>query len=148
VSYALCNGKEAFDGWRLEHVLQPMAGTLACRRLRLLNLTRDLGLVGEIPTCLQQLRQVRHLCVNHNPLTGSMPEWLGDLPHLELFDLMCTRISGPIPDSIGGAVKLKHLGLGHMRFSGRLPQYQHAARKIFLWADQTGFATTFTSQNG
>ena len=97
-------------------------GTLACRRLRHLNLGAC-GLHGVIPPSLAQCMALQLLDLYSNSLDGSIPEWLGGLQKLRILNLYNNKLSGPIPPSLAecGGGKLERLNLCDNLLSGEVP---------------------------
>lgn len=59
-----------------------------------------------------QITTLRRLCICRCGLTGSLPEEIGLLVHLEELQLFGNRLTGKIPMSIGNLLNLKLLSLG------------------------------------
>eukprot|EP01113_Clastostelium_recurvatum_P039829 TRINITY_DN6129_c0_g1_i7.p1 TRINITY_DN6129_c0_g1~~TRINITY_DN6129_c0_g1_i7.p1 ORF type:complete len:1436 (-),score=280.86 TRINITY_DN6129_c0_g1_i7:20-4327(-) len=77
---------------------------------------------GTFPATLVQLINLRYLRFNyHFELTGSLPDALGDLIHLEELIVSTTRLTGTIPNTLGRLINLKNLDLGRNGFSGTIP---------------------------
>ena len=55
-------------------------------------------------------------------LSGSLPENIGDLEHLEALWLSSNQLSGEIPESMGNLENLELLYLSENQFSGIIPQ--------------------------
>merc|ERR1712048_514867 len=80
---ATCNAEPCFSGMTIADVLVPSTGTLACRKLRHLNLALC-GLIGELPPEILQMKELFCLNLYENKLSGTVPSWLGDLYKLEI----------------------------------------------------------------
>ena len=111
--------RPAFDGWDLRRLLEPTTGTLACRRLRHLNLGP--GLSGTIPESLSQCVELHSFNLTLNGFTGPFPPWIHKLTKLEVLLLGSNKLSGPIPESIGGCKRLKLLQAPDNQLGGRMP---------------------------
>ena len=112
--------RPAFDGWTLSRLLEPSTGTLACRRLRNINIGP--GLTGTIPDSLSQCVELHNLDLSHCGLSGPFPPWLDKLTKLECLYLKNNKLTGPIPGEILAKCKrLKYLYLQDNQFSGPLP---------------------------
>jgi len=122
LAYATCEGEAPFEGWSVPRVLEPATGTLACRRLRYLNLG-VCGLTGEIPPSLAQCQGLVHLDLGSNGLSGCLPEFFGSMRSLRTIKLNRNKLTGPIPEALGecGDRKLKELRLFHNHLSGEVP---------------------------
>jgi hypothetical protein len=113
------------------------------RRLHTLEL-RNLNLVGGLPQVLTLPQQpcnraervtstqdcqfisdsVMNLCVlklSGNNLTGQIPSWIFELPHLTNLDLSSNQLSGQIPENIGASRSLTDLLLKDNMLSGNIP---------------------------
>ena len=55
-------------------------------------------------------------------LSGSLPQNMGDLEHLEALWLSGNQLSGEIPESIGNLMNLELLYLADNQFSGNIPE--------------------------
>lgn len=64
---------------------------------------------------------VTALTLSFNGLSGQLPDNLGDLTMLEVFDVESNELSGTVPSSLARLQSLKQLGLGDNHFSGLLP---------------------------
>ena len=78
-------------------------------------------LSGSIPDSLGDLTNLERLYLNHNQLSGSIPDSLGDLTSLTELRLDHNQLSGPIPDSLGDLTSLERLELGNNALSGSIP---------------------------
>jgi hypothetical protein len=86
------------------------------------------GLVGSIPSDIQQLSALRELWLGNDPdgphkneLTGPIPAELGRLAALESLDLCGNKLSGPIPAALGQLGALTELFLHLNELSGAIP---------------------------
>ncbi|XP_050285639.1 receptor-like protein 15 [Quercus robur] len=82
----------------------------------IINLSHNL-LSGLLPSCLN-LRYVRHLLLQGNKLTGSLPKAILNSSSLVTLDIRDNRFIGSIPDEIDGLSNLKVLSLSGNHFSG------------------------------
>ena len=80
--------------------------TLLCRTYSWLNHNK---LTGSIPDSLSNLSHTRDLYLNDNDLTGSIPESLGDLVQMQQLHLNDNNLTGPIPTSFGRLVNITGL---------------------------------------
>ena len=111
----------AFDGWTISRVLEPTTGTLACRRLRILRMS-GVGLMGEVPECLSQMRSLTDLRLATNRLTGRIPGWLGQLTRLEVLMLGGNQLEGEIPPELFECKRLSQIFLERNQLSGAIPE--------------------------
>jgi Leucine-rich repeat (LRR) protein len=88
------------------------------------------NLDGEIPEEIQNLHRLELLSMSFNGgLTGPLQPGLEKLDHLKDLELQYCSLSGSIPDWIGNLRKLTNLGLGNNLLTGQLPD------KIFKLTD-------------
>ncbi|KAK7854699.1 receptor-like protein 15 [Quercus suber] len=81
-----------------------------------INLSHNL-LSGLLPSCLN-LQDVRHLLLEGNKLTGSLPKAILNSSSLMTLDIRDNRFTGSIPDEIVGLSNLQLLSLSGNHFSG------------------------------
>lgn len=67
------------------------------------------GINGKLPRELGKLKNLRHLRVNDNYLTGTLISELGQLSLLETLHLQNNFLEGPIPDAYSNCVMLKEV---------------------------------------
>ena len=104
------------------------------------------GLTGSLPGLSQlevsHLHDLRALILYNNAVSGTIPEYLGNLPNLEVLDLCHNNFHGTIPASLGRLEKLQELCLCHSRLSGTIPanlmEKMPALRKLFLQHNRLG----------
>ncbi|KAM3747369.1 hypothetical protein ACB098_05G029900 [Castanea mollissima] len=82
----------------------------------IINLSHNL-FSGLLPSCLN-LQDVRHLLLQGNKLTGSLPKAILNSSSLVTLDIRDNRFIGSIPDEIDGLPNLKVLSLSGNHFSG------------------------------
>ena len=82
----------------------------------IINLSHNL-LSGLLPSCLN-LGDVRHLLLQGNKLTGSLPKAILNSSSLVTLDISDNSFIGSIPDEIDGLPNLKVLSLSGNHFSG------------------------------
>ncbi|RVW30373.1 putative LRR receptor-like serine/threonine-protein kinase [Vitis vinifera] len=56
-----------------------------------------------------------------NRLSGSLPDELGYLLHLDRLQIDENHISGPVPKSFANLSRIKHLHMNNNSLSGRIP---------------------------
>ncbi|KAF4351789.1 hypothetical protein G4B88_030150 [Cannabis sativa] len=83
-------------------------------RLPRMNITR-------IPKFIGSFKQLTHLDLSENSISGIIPPQLGNLTTLEYLDLSDNPISGIIPPRLGNLTKLKFLDLSGNLISGIIP---------------------------
>ena len=78
-------------------------------------------LTGSLPDALGKLRHLELLDLSNNSLQGAIPPTLGSLPLQEL-DLSKNQLSGALPAELGQLVQLQRLNLsGNRELTGALP---------------------------
>ena len=120
-----CPGAEpAFRGWSLAALAlpDPKLGPTApaCRRLRVLDLC-GLGLTGDVPPGIGELRSLEWLNLQENELAGALPAALGTLPRLKRFSVHTNQLSGELPD-FSRASNLEKFSAHTNRFVGAIPK--------------------------
>jgi len=78
-------------------------------------------LSGQIPTELQNLKELIFLDLGYNQITD-LGDVLGSLKSLQGLSLWYNKVSGPIPESLGGLSNLKGLWLENNQFIGEVPK--------------------------
>jgi hypothetical protein len=126
-----CGGAdwERKAGWMTEADLGEWEGVKVDAEGRVTKLElENNGLVGSIPSDIQQLSALRELDLGSyedqpriNELTGFIPAELGRLAALVLLDLTRNKLSGPIPAALGQLGALTELYLEHNQLSGPIP---------------------------
>ena len=79
-------------------------------------------LIGEIPSELGSLSNLRALYLSDNQLTGEIPEELTNLSSLESLHLGSNQLVWEIPVRLGNLFDLRVLDLGINRLSGEIPE--------------------------
>lgn len=78
-------------------------------------------LTGSLPETLGKLRHLQLLDLSNNSLLGTIPPTIGSLPLQEL-DLSKNQLSGALPSELGKLVQLQRLSLsGNRELTGALP---------------------------
>jgi hypothetical protein len=122
-------GWECKGGWMTEAELGGWEGVVVDDEGRVTELhLPNNGLVGSIPSDIQQLSALRVLNLYNeeyeprkNQLTGPIPAELGRLTALEKLGLYGNKLSGPIPAELGQLGALTHLYLDQNELSGAIP---------------------------
>ncbi|MDX5407721.1 MAG: S8 family serine peptidase [Chromatiaceae bacterium] len=89
-------------------------------RVASLNLS-DNGLVGQLPTKVNQLSALTELDVSFNALQGNFPAAILQLTQLSRLQLWNNAFEGSIPAGLANLTALTELDLSFNRFSGSLP---------------------------
>ncbi|KAK7830115.1 receptor-like protein 15 [Quercus suber] len=94
----------------------------------IINLSHNL-LSGLLPSCLN-LQDVRHLLLEGNKLTGSLPKAILNSSSLVTLDIRDNCFIGNIPDEIDGLSNLKVLSLSGNHFSGLISKQLCRLKRI------------------
>ncbi|KAH6761124.1 Leucine-rich repeat protein kinase family protein [Perilla frutescens var. hirtella] len=79
-------------------------------------------LSGEIPPQLFSSKlTLKHLLLENNQLTGSIPSTLGLVQSLEVIRLDKNLLSGPVPDNLNNLTKVQDLYLANNKLTGPMP---------------------------
>jgi Leucine-rich repeat (LRR) protein len=68
-------------------------------------------LTGTIPDSISKLVKLKSLDLSHNQLSGKIPPGLGELTQLTKLDLSNNNFEGDVPISLGNLTNLKKLNL-------------------------------------
>ncbi|KAK6116725.1 hypothetical protein DH2020_049545 [Rehmannia glutinosa] len=79
------------------------------------------NLTGPFPNFLLNLPNLEIVYIENNKLSGSIPAQIGKQSKLYAFSLEGNRFSGPIPSSIGELTQLSQLNLGGNLLTGTIP---------------------------
>ena len=80
------------------------------------------GFTGTLPDEMANLKALKHLWIDENEISGTIPSWLGDLPLWQL-DLFRTRMTGTIPASFQKLSHLHTLKLEFLPLGGTIPDF-------------------------
>ncbi|KAL9233854.1 hypothetical protein vseg_008794 [Gypsophila vaccaria] len=89
---------------------------------------RSNSLIGDIPTDVSSLPSLRSLFLQHNNLSGSIPETFS--PTLFLLDLSSNSFTGSIPSSLNNLTRLTVLYLQNNKLSGGIADLNPPKVKI------------------
>ncbi|XP_074284273.1 receptor-like protein EIX2 [Silene latifolia] len=83
----------------------------------------DNMLIGEMPSCLRSLTNLKVLDIGGNNLSGKMLKWFSaeKLKELQILRLRGNKFSGTIPRHICSLPHLQIVDLGHNHFTGSIP---------------------------
>lgn len=76
---------------------------------------------GVIPETVGQLKALILFNVSHNEFTGSIPQSMGNLSQLESLDMSRNKLTGNIPSSFTSLNFLSTLNLSYNQLEGRIP---------------------------
>jgi Leucine-rich repeat (LRR) protein len=77
--------------------------------------------LGQLPSSLGELSQLKKLSLQRNSLTGTIPTSLADLSGLIVLDLDSNILSGTIPTNLGNLTQLQLVFLYANRLTGVIP---------------------------
>nr|XP_019701563.1 receptor-like protein EIX2 [Elaeis guineensis] len=77
---------------------------------------------GKVPKSIEKLHNLVELDLSDNKnISGEIPEFIGNLIHLQVLDLSGNEISGEIPKIIGNLIHLQTLDLSENKINGEIP---------------------------
>jgi hypothetical protein len=79
------------------------------------------AIAGPIISSITQLKNLEHLDLSFNSLTGSIPAWISQLEHMKSLSLEVNELSGSIPASIANMSSLRSLALQNNLLTGPVP---------------------------
>ncbi|KAK3411787.1 hypothetical protein EUGRSUZ_I00547, partial [Eucalyptus grandis] len=85
---------------------------------------------GEIPEEIGNLVNLEVLFLNFNQLSGVIPSNLGNLQNLKLLRLCHNNLRGTIPSSLGNLTKMIRLDLSGNNFHGQIPSHLSNCRSL------------------
>ena len=91
------------------------------KKLRILDLSLNGSLWGEIPSSLGEINELESLTIQGSNLTGILPSSIGNLSKLRMLDLSSNQLGGAIPFNIGNLGALERLSLAKNEFGGNIP---------------------------
>lgn len=77
-----------------------------------------------------RLHNLSSVYLSSNGITGTLPEWLGDLEKLETLDLSRNKLTGSIPSSFTKHPNLEHLKLHNNSLSGGLEHLKQMSNLV------------------
>jgi len=79
------------------------------------------SLTGSIPESINSMSRLKSLSLGGNELTGSIPTTIGDLGRMEHFTLQDNLLSDGLPNELGRMTNMVNLNLSRNKFNGTLP---------------------------
>ncbi|NJO16016.1 MAG: choice-of-anchor D domain-containing protein [Thioploca sp.] len=111
----------SFNNWKVTNTPCSWRG-VGCHAGHVKRLDRpNGGLIGTIPSELENLSQLQSLKLPSNQLLGTIPSELGNLNQLLWLELDRNQLSGSIPSELGNLSQLWELNLFNNQLSGFVP---------------------------
>ncbi len=79
------------------------------------------GLMGAIPSAIENLTMLEELQLDENSLSGPIPAELSSLANLKELRLDTNNLTGPVPSELGNMLQLERLLLNNNTFTGEIP---------------------------
>ncbi|KAL7547444.1 hypothetical protein ACHAWF_010767 [Thalassiosira exigua] len=118
-----------------------------CKNLKNFQCDGSHGLGGTIPSFLGQLPHLEFLKLDTCAFNGTLPMSLGNLQKLSFLDVNSNDLGGKIPTQLGKATSLKTLALANNDFEGGVPSEFGNLKKLEkLYLQNTDLSGTMPSQ--
>jgi len=75
-------------------------------------------MVSNIPEAITVFKNIKTFKVQHNQLTGTIPNKIGNLKHLTELNLGSNKLKGSLPDSFYSLTQLKYVNMDNNMFTG------------------------------
>ncbi|XP_022715019.1 probable LRR receptor-like serine/threonine-protein kinase At3g47570 [Durio zibethinus] len=136
-------GKEQADD------LSFITSLVNCSQLRRLHLGGN-NFGGQIPSSLANLStKLLYFSIEENPISGKIPNDIGNLIGLESLSMYYNQLTGAIPESIGKLYKLIEAGFGKNKLSGEIPSsIGNLTLLSQLWLEQNNLQGSIPSTLG
>jgi len=89
--------------------------------IKRLTITRNPGLIGDIPISIGNLNSLELIEFSSNNLTGEIPSQLGNINSLRTLSVFGNELTGPIPLELGNLNNLVKLSIGRNSLTGVIP---------------------------
>ncbi|GMH31759.1 hypothetical protein Nepgr_033603 [Nepenthes gracilis] len=80
---------------------------------------------------LQDLKQLEVLVLRNCLLTGTIPEYIGNMTDMQILDLSFNKLIGEIPNAIKNLRSLKYMFLTNNSLNGSVPSWLVHSKKNF-----------------
>ncbi|GMH61932.1 hypothetical protein TrST_g1068 [Triparma strigata] len=127
-------------------------GGVTCRDDTVVELyLRRKGLTGHLPESIGNLTHLERFDVTYNDLSGQIPETIGNLVHLEYFDVYGNYLSGKLPASMGNLKSINYLDVGANQLTGQVSMLRSLTSLEYLnlfsneFADSLDFLSDLSS---
>lgn len=103
-------------------------------RLESLVLESNSGLIGKLPTGMQQMTSLEKLFLQLCNLGGEIPSWLGTMSNLKVLGLGYNDFTGTVPVELGNLPQLTLLGLDNNHLHGSLDTFAnlHEIKSFYM----------------
>jgi len=120
--YNSTNGSNWSNPWDLSQSLDTWTGVYLNENgcVRSLQIENN-NLVGNLPSELGELQNLKEIYLSGNKLSGPIPSELGNVVNLEILSLWNNQLSQEIPESLGNLLNLRILHLFGNQLSGAIP---------------------------
>ncbi|XP_059070375.1 receptor-like protein 7 [Cryptomeria japonica] len=81
----------------------------------------DVGLIGNLPSCLGNLHFLEDIIIEYNELGGVIPLSVCMLTNLSYISLLGNQLSGSLPSCLNNLSSLRSLEISDNRLSGQIP---------------------------
>ncbi|WP_299311241.1 leucine-rich repeat domain-containing protein [uncultured Aquimarina sp.] len=89
--------------------------------IKRLTISRNTGLVGNIPVSISNLSSLELIELSSNSLTGEIPSQLGNINNLHTLSVFGNELTGFIPAELGNLQNLVKLSIGRNSLTGNIP---------------------------
>jgi Leucine-rich repeat (LRR) protein len=107
-------------------------------QLQMLGLSNN-DVQGSIPMDWKNLKHLEFIDLKYNRLTGTLPDWIGDLTGLQVLGLSNNDLSGPVPNSFATLNRLKTLAVDDNRFTGSIDFVNTLTNLEYFYAERNRF---------
>ncbi|KAJ3013585.1 UNVERIFIED_CONTAM: hypothetical protein HDU68_000626 [Siphonaria sp. JEL0065] len=147
ISYMTCLTNLCLSGVLLKGSLPNELFSLT--RLIYLIISHNKGLIGQLPSAINNLAHLKLLCLNDTNIGGPLPGELWDLVNLRVLDLCRNQFSGELSPLVGRMEELVKLDLSGNSLSGVIPREVFGCGKLlYLQLHGNGFEEPYPVEMG
>lgn len=99
--------------------------------LNFLSISRTPTLIGQIPSAIVKLTQLRYLYITHTNVSGPIPDFLSQIKTLVTLDFSYNTLSGKLPASLSSLPNLVGITFDGNQISGAIPDSYGSFSKLF-----------------